>query len=381
MNFRIDRRAVLPMGSLVAVLLLAGVHPAWAQGRVRIRGSAPDPAELEKKMQEYEKGSLRVSREGRDGVYLAITYWRAKNPGQETPVVLLLPMKGRTQRDWYPFAHQLYSDGFAVVTFDFRGHGDSTHINPETYKTPEDIENERKMKEYQRQTGRRVVIPGSSQAKPARTRGDTINFQDDFRTTKELGEMMVRDLEDIKRFLLELHNNGEFNVQQLGIVAAELSCNVVLNWMAEYEFKDGGKTGWTRQGGDLAALVLISPSTNYEGYRAETKFGKAADDVPILIVSSNDRRLSADASRLARSLKVPELQSDDSKRRSPGFFRPESAWMTVNSTLQGTALFKPPVDKIDSSVQGYLAARLKDPRGRIWKKRKLDVDFGFGTDR
>lgn len=381
-----DRRAIL-MSWTVGLLVLCHAVSVHAQGRARIKTDQPDPAAVEKTMAEYEKNSQRRTIENRDGVYLELTYWRAKQPGRTTPVVLLLPMKGRTQRDWYPFAHSLYEDGFAVVTFDFRGHGGSTYINPERYRSPEDLAKEEEIRRMQRETGRRVVIPGSGKIpEPKQPRGDTITYKDDFRTDKELGEMMVRDLEDVKRFLLELNNGGEINILQLGIVAAEMSCNVVLNWLKDYEFQSGGKTGWTRQGGDVGALVLITPTVNYGGYKAELDLGKAAADLPILLVANSSRTSQREAASIARKLKLPELKTKDRSRRA-SYFRPDSGWLSVNSGadsdkgLEGTLLFKPPVDKIDATVHGYLAGRLKDQRGRIWKERRLDVDLGFGSGR
>lgn len=378
---RNDRRATRMVGLVVGLLVLGNAAFVHAQGRVRVKTDQPDPNEVAKKMEEYEKGSQRRTIDTRDGVYLQVTYWRAKQPSTTTPIVVLLSMKGRTQRDWYPFAHELYEDGFAVLTFDFRGHGESTHIDPAKYKSPEYLAKEKEIRELQRKTGRRVVIPGTGKLQePSKPRGDTITFADDFRSAKELGDMMVRDLEDVKRFLLELHNAREFNIQQLGIVGAEMSCNVLLNWMSEYEFQDGGRTGWTRQGGDVAAVVLITPSSNYEGYRAETKFTKEAQEVPMLLIA-NETRAKGDVARLARSLRVPELGTDAAKRRSSDFFRPDSGWMTVKSTLEGTLLFKPPVENINGTVHGYLAGRLKNTVGRIWKERKLDLDLGFGSGR
>lgn len=44
------------------------------------------------------------------------------------PAVILVHMLGRSRRDWEPFASRLASGGIGALTFDLRGHGDSTYF-------------------------------------------------------------------------------------------------------------------------------------------------------------------------------------------------------------------------------------------------------------
>ena len=57
-----------------------------------------------------------------DGVKLAFTYCPSD---KAMPGVILLHMLGRNRGDYAEFAQRLHSEGFNVISIDFRGHGES----------------------------------------------------------------------------------------------------------------------------------------------------------------------------------------------------------------------------------------------------------------
>jgi len=63
-----------------------------------------------------------------DGVELAATFFPARSPVKSTPGILLLPMMGYERSYHRKFAHYLQEQGFAVLTVDLRGMGDSTPV-------------------------------------------------------------------------------------------------------------------------------------------------------------------------------------------------------------------------------------------------------------
>lgn len=77
--------------------------------------------------------------ETRDGVRIVGDFYPpGRGRGQRGPVVILLHAIGpgrssASRRDFGSFPRQLQAEGFAVVTFDFRGHGESQTIDPEKY--------------------------------------------------------------------------------------------------------------------------------------------------------------------------------------------------------------------------------------------------------
>jgi len=70
-----------------------------------------------------------------DGVDLAGTYYKG-NKGKDSPCAILLHKYGsdRSKGDWDQLARALQAKGFAVLTFDFRGHGDSKTVSPNFWK-------------------------------------------------------------------------------------------------------------------------------------------------------------------------------------------------------------------------------------------------------
>jgi dienelactone hydrolase len=66
----------------------------------------------------------RVTIRTEDGASLAGTWYE---PGtRQAPAVILVHMLQRTRRDWDPVAARLASEGIGALTFDLRGHGESS---------------------------------------------------------------------------------------------------------------------------------------------------------------------------------------------------------------------------------------------------------------
>src|SRR4051812_21681876 len=74
--------------------------------------------------------SERVSIKTVDGVDLIGNFY-AGNKGT-APVVMLLHAyeKDSRSKDWISLAESLQKAGYAVLSFDFRGHGESTGVDP-----------------------------------------------------------------------------------------------------------------------------------------------------------------------------------------------------------------------------------------------------------
>ena len=66
----------------------------------------------------------RVSIRTEDGVTLAATWYEpSSRPG---PAVILVHMLNRSRKEWDAVAQRLASEGIGALTFDLRGHGEST---------------------------------------------------------------------------------------------------------------------------------------------------------------------------------------------------------------------------------------------------------------
>lgn len=341
---------------------IAEAAEAPAKGAKGENKLPPLTAEEIKKLTEKTE---EINRPTSDGVYLNGTYFRPDQAGRETSVIVLLHSKGGSQVDWFPFAKQLKDKGFAVITFDFRGHGASKAVNREIYLDPVDAEK-----------GGGKMDPDAKPKENAAAREKKkkpIDFDKDFRKGAH-SKNLVRDLDTIKTFILEQHNAGALNVQRLGLVAAdEMSSNVAMEF-AGSEYKK--KVGWAPGGGDLHAMVLINPSVKYKDWTANVEFDdKEPIDkkVPILLVSRDDRGVTSEVERLARPLNIRPQESE-----AKGNDRPESTWIKIKSNYNGTDLVRSGSDGVEGKVLGFLKFRLVDRPDFVWKQRELNSDAGGG---
>jgi pimeloyl-ACP methyl ester carboxylesterase len=141
-----------------------------------------------------------------DGVSIVGTYYTPVSSHQTTNAIILLHMFGRDRNDWNAFASNLSNstNGYAVLSIDLRGHGES--IN---------------------QTGK------------------TISFQS---FTPPDFNKMVLDVKAAKHFLVAQKNISSNNIV---IVGASIGANVGLNYAASDP--------------SVKAVVLLSPGLNYKG--------------------------------------------------------------------------------------------------------------------
>ena len=343
--------------------------------------------------EKFLKGSTETHIQTLDGVYLNLRLWvpeKVPTP-KETPIVVLLHMRGRSQRDWFPFAKFLSDKGFAVCTFDFRGHGQSRDVNPEVYLKVADAM--RHAAERNAAGIDRPLVPRGERdlqlefqelngaSKPTT---EKIDQAEEFRNGKELAFALPHDMAAVKEFLLTKHNEGVLNIRRLGVVGAEAGAAVALEWMNRAEFPVGRQQGFEALDGDVAAVVLINPSMSIGGYRLVIDFNQQGQAIPIMIISGNDGKLADESERMARKLRVPNRQlvkqEEDKKTKPRSKDRPNSGFFKVESKLVGTELLRPPVEKLDHYIGGFLKDNLTKDKSRNWQKRDLVPErTGFGS--
>jgi len=154
--------------------------------------------------------------------------------------VILVHARGRSRADWEDLAEELQDEGYAVLTFDLRGHGGST------------------------KQGDRTLAHA------------TMSPQD--------WEKALLDLTAAYQFLT---NRGEVNKGKIGVIGAGLGANLALNWAAQQP--------------PVRSLVLLSPSLDEQGVKTEAAIARYGTR-PVLLVASVDDRPAADAARRLESL-------------------------------------------------------------------------------
>lgn len=107
------------IAGLIAVLFMLGLAVSWAMGSAMVR---PQASEVPPAVMPARDLTLTTT----DGVGIAATYW----PGRRStsPAILLLHGNGASRWHVAGNAAWLAKQGFAVMTIDFRGHGESAQL-------------------------------------------------------------------------------------------------------------------------------------------------------------------------------------------------------------------------------------------------------------
>ncbi|HUG93184.1 MAG TPA: hypothetical protein VML55_20250 [Planctomycetaceae bacterium] len=210
-----------------------------------------------------------------DGWRLPITYYPAKQA--DAPVAILLHMQGDNRLVWgdrrNKFAGFLNVNGFAVVTVDLRKHGEA--------------------------------------------KGDSAGSSD--LTNRDYAAMLL-DLEAVKQFIFDEHQNKKLNMAKIAVVAAGMSAPVAIQWTAydwaKRPYNDAPTlAAGTPRGQDVKCLVLLSPQDDVPGIsvpRALRALREPAIQCAVLIVYgqrvSADERAAKDIHRQLGSRRGAEKQ-------------------------------------------------------------------------
>lgn len=202
----------------------------------------------------------RFNCETADGVSLVGDFYPpGKGKGERGPCVILLHAvgPGRTSASRVDFGRLpqlLQREGFAVVAFDFRGHGESKTIDPVRYYD--------------------IYPPARPQ--PNQAAANKIDSRE-FRTNLELA-LMANDLTAIKVWLNKQNNLRRCNAHNVALVTVEQS-GILGMIFAVNEHRDsnrlleftGSRVGAESrfEGDDLVGLVLLSTTDRLGGERID----------------------------------------------------------------------------------------------------------------
>ncbi len=262
--------------------------------------------------------------EGRDKKY-------SRKSGKEVvPVILLHGWEGQ-RGDYDALASYLQKQGHAVVVPDLRGHGRSTKL-----KLP---------------NGNEIVIDRD------RMRSSDINS-------------MVKDVEAVKKFLLQKNNAGELNIEMFCIVGAELGAIIGVNYAALDWSRP--QLSFQKQGRDVKALVLLSPLQSFKGATlAKALLTPAVKQIlsVMLVVAEGDLKSIKDTKaihkRLEKYHKGPKRQDVAEKK--------DLFLITKKKTrLKGTDLVHPRANlDVHVDVMTFIKLRLVNKKeDHAWKERK-----------
>ncbi len=269
----------------------------------------PPPIEL--------KGSELTTR---DGVLLRATFFPSNKGKEAVPILLLHGWKG-SRTEYARLAFALQSIGHAVLVPDLRAHGESKSL---AYDEQRELD-------------------------PARI------------GPNDLVEMVKRDMEKLKSFLVQRHNAGELNLEKLCVVGADMGAVVAMNW-AVWDWH------WPvypefKQGQYVKALVLISPPWSFKGIdvsdavnhpaiRGATRVGISVQ----IIYGADDRKAATDAERIHKLLQQqrPKFEDEAEAREK------QDLWIlpVAKTKLQGTKLVAARGPEIYQAIASFVYLRL-----------------------
>ncbi len=274
--------AVLLLTEYTAAQQKTGKNPAGTQqGAGKQSAKTQSPKTQPPKPSEGKDTAQDEVLTASDGWPIYVTYYESA-AGKESPVVILLPgAEGpdskdvRNRRVWQSTALALQKSGFAVVSVDLRKHGDS--------------------------------LPTATGTEPPTVKMNANDYV----------EMVTRDMEAVKAFLMDRHKAEKLNIRKLSIVSVGSSAMVsaafaVADW-AKKPYPDGPTADTsTPRGQDVRALIMYSPNSTVKNIKANVILGTMKGfPIAVHIVASKD---NVDDLRSAEKIyKAVELKGDEFK--------------------------------------------------------------------
>jgi pimeloyl-ACP methyl ester carboxylesterase len=237
-------RAFVPRFWVGTLTLSAGLFALAALAPV-----TPAQAPKDKGAAQEDTTKVRVPIPTADGLELDGTFYTpTKNGGTNSPCVMLVHRYGsdRTKGEWNALAKLLQAKGFAVLSFDLRGHGGSTAVaQPSVFWSNPWNRN------------------GIKHASERRTSITYTDFQ------RSYLPMLVNDLVAARRFIDTKHDARECNAASLFVIGAQEGASLGLLWVAtEFERRVpigtgvlGVPAGYRTAGEDLAGACWLGAMT------------------------------------------------------------------------------------------------------------------------
>jgi hypothetical protein len=190
-----------------------------------------------------------------DGTALTANYYPAKL-GTKAAVLMMVHEKGQSSKDFEDpiselkkqgLAEHMQGLGYAVLTFDLRGHGANVRgpVEPKDWK------------------------------------------------------LMVDDLQAAYIFLLDRHNRGELNLAHLGVIGVGEGANLVAAWAAS---PAGAVSSEGQALSDISAMVLISPMSDGEGLIFSKVMSDLTARFPLMIMVGETDLASGPPVRVAKPI-------------------------------------------------------------------------------
>jgi hypothetical protein len=314
-----------------------------------------------------------------DGVKIKGTFWPGKN-GRKAPTVLILHnfelnKGGDSHQDgWDSLGDALQKQGYAVLSFDFRGHGQSTAIRQDLFFRADFPQNR--------------TIRGFSVAKPPVAISN-----------KDFGHLyypyLLNDIIAAKSYLDGRSDSGDCNSANLILIGAGEGATLGNIWLASemhrFQAKPpaGGAVGvfgrWTLEmdpeGTDVVCAIwlTLSPTLAGHNYRGSpglrswiTETGRAAKIPTVFIYGKNDKE-GSEIALAGMEFAVPNFKPDQKEKERGYEF---TGYKAVEGTkLTGSKLLDPNLETEKWIVEGYLGPFTQKQGVKPWRKHNSEESF------
>jgi pimeloyl-ACP methyl ester carboxylesterase len=237
-----------------------------------------------------------------DQVRLQGLFYPSKK-GKKAPVVLMLHKIGgnAAQDGWDKLAQDLQKADYAVLIFDFRGHGNSTTVQPGFWTDRANQEN-------------RDLVKGYNKFNPDKSR-ETISWND---FNKAYYPQLINDITAAKTYLDKRNDSGDCNSSNLILIGAEDGATLGMMWLYAEQMRyrvtaantnpiTGAILNYQKHptplGSDVSAAIWLSIDPRLGGVngvpvplKGWTKFAGREKNVPLAFVygekNTSDRTIA-----------------------------------------------------------------------------------------
>jgi hypothetical protein len=348
-----------------------GLFHAWpfAVGVAVLAATLAVPAQTQTPTPVAPVNPQRVPITTADGVELDGTYYSSQSgkPGRDTPCVIMVNKYGvdRTKTDWITLAAILQNSGFAVLTFDLRGHGNSTQLsNPDA---------------FWRVAANRNGIRGGTSA----TKKSVIDYKE-FKPS--YFPFLVNDVAAARRFFEQKNDAGEVNIHSLFVLGAQEGASLGFLFTAA-EYNRVYRVGVTalqsngtayNAGEDIAAGVWLSlvtrptvqggSSPNFNMANWSRSHPLMRDKTPMCFVfGEKDSRSKNDADIVFKALTNPMAGRPDKNKL-------DKLQPIRGTDLSGPALLQPALN-VPQDVLTFCQKVLVERRAVPWSEVKPEANF------
>lgn len=256
------------------------------------------------------------------GLQLNAMYFASNQEKEAAPIILLHPWKEQGAL-YYKMAKELQSLGYAVLVPDLRGHGKS--INAAVARDGKiDLEKMGKV---------------------------------------DFGFIVAEDMETLKNFLLQQHNDGKLNIELLSVIGIGEGSMFGTLW-AINDWSYPPLPG-LKQGQDVKAVIMISPEMGLKGMNADNALkNPICRNLSFLLLAGGNSDQHANISRMKKTLEKTHSFNPDNVDAS-------NLWIIEPDTSLEKAQFVGSQPNMSKVVDSFLSKRVKSfAKNLPWAERK-----------